>query len=98
MAIKPYLNASIIDFTSGRISLFKTANDIIQQKPANAANLSATSIAQMLLQQEKSDDKTQQVTNNTIINSNVPPKALDKVQAKTITPKQKELKLDNKKY
>ncbi|MDT0603774.1 M56 family metallopeptidase [Thalassotalea castellviae] len=53
VAIKPYLNNTIIDFTSGRISFFKTASDIIKQQPTNAANLSATSVAQMLLQQEQ---------------------------------------------
>ena len=53
VAIKPYLNTTIIDFTSGRISFFQTANDIIKQQPTNAANLSSTSIAQMLLKQEQ---------------------------------------------
>jgi TonB family protein len=95
VAIKPYLNASIIDFTSGRISLFKTANDIIQQKPANAANLSATSIAQLLLQQETNENKPQEITESTIVNTSIPPKEVNKVLEKTISNTRKELKLDN---
>ena len=43
VAVKPYLNATMIDFTSGRISFFKTASDIIKQQPTNSANLSSTS-------------------------------------------------------
>mgnify|MGYP001942485797 CR=1 FL=1 len=53
VAVKPYLNTNIIDFTSGRISLFQTASEFIQQKPVHIANLSATSIAQLLLEQDK---------------------------------------------
>ena len=58
VAIKPYLSHSMIDFTTGRISLFKSANEYIQNKPAHAANLSATSIAQLLLQQDKKINTT----------------------------------------
>jgi len=53
VAVKPYLNNNIIDFTSGRISLFKTANEFIQQKPTNPIALPSTSIAQLLLQQDR---------------------------------------------
>jgi TonB family protein len=72
VAIKPYLNTTIIDFTSGRISLFKTASDIIKQQPTNAANLSSTSIAQMLLQQEQKNATVKDVNKNTITAKNQP--------------------------
>ncbi|WP_206483113.1 M56 family metallopeptidase [Thalassotalea sp. G2M2-11] len=51
--IKPYLNANVIDLTSGHISFFQTANDFIQKKPVSAGSLSATSIARLLLQKDK---------------------------------------------
>jgi bla regulator protein BlaR1 len=52
VAIKPHLNSSIIDFSSGRISLFKTANDFLQKKPSKNVTLPKTSIAQLLLTQD----------------------------------------------
>jgi bla regulator protein blaR1 len=74
VAIKPYLNTTMIDFTSGRISFFKTANDIIKQQPTNAANLSATSIAQILLQQEQKNTASKEETKKTFIANNQPTK------------------------
>lgn len=73
VAIKPYLNTTVIDFTSGRISFFKTANDIIKQQPTNAANLSSTSIAQMLLKQEQKNNE--QAENNKTVQIVAPQKS-----------------------
>lgn len=78
VAIKPYLNSNIIDFTSGRISLFKTANDFIQKKPANAVDLPSTSIAQLLLSK---NDAT--VADVKPVESKQISKATDKVSAIT---------------
>ncbi|MEW6990654.1 M56 family metallopeptidase [Colwelliaceae bacterium 6441] len=66
VAIKPYLNTSIIDFSSGHISLFKTANEITQARPENAVDLSATSMAQLLLKQEKKTQTIQSVATDII--------------------------------
>mgnify|MGYP000324305871 CR=1 FL=1 len=77
VAVKPYLNTTIIDFTSGRISFFKTASEIIKQKPTNAANLSSTSIAQMLLQQEQSNDE-QTTAQKSDLAKNQPAKIVEK--------------------
>lgn len=49
VAIKPYLSTTIIDFSSGRISLFHSASEYIKQQPTDNSTLSATSIAQRLL-------------------------------------------------
>jgi len=49
VAIKPYLSTPVIDFSSGRISLFHSASEYIKQQPVDASTLSATSIAQRLL-------------------------------------------------
>ncbi len=57
MALKPYLNTHLIDLTSGKISLFQTANEFIQKKPASAGHLSATSIARLLLAQEQTTEQ-----------------------------------------
>ena len=77
VAVKPYLNTTIIDFTSGRISFFKTASDIIKQQPTNAANLSSTSIAQMLLQHEQNSDKYQR-EKKSLLTKNQPTKVVEK--------------------
>ena len=74
VAIKPYLNTTIIDFTSGRISFFKTASDMIKQQPTNAANLSSTSIAQMLLQHEQKNTVSKGVSQKALIAKNSPVK------------------------
>lgn len=76
VAVKPYLNTTIIDFTSGRISFFKTASDIIKQQPTNAANLSSTSIAQMLLKQEQNNDE-QTTTKKSDLAKNQPAKIVE---------------------
>ncbi len=70
VAIKPYLNSNIIDFTSGRISLFQTANEFIQQKPSSSDDLSATSIARLLLQQDKAtDNEAITITDNNFVDA-----------------------------
>ncbi|GLX78164.1 hypothetical protein tinsulaeT_15040 [Thalassotalea insulae] len=51
--IKPYLNKELIDLSSGHISFIQTANEFIKQQPINNENLSATSIAKLLLKNEQ---------------------------------------------
>lgn len=53
VALQPYFNRTFIDLTSGRISFLTEAKSIIQQQPTNAVNLSTTSIAKLLLSQDK---------------------------------------------
>jgi len=56
VAIKPHINAPIIDFSSGRISFFHTASEYIKQQPVNESALSTTSIAQRLLKKSATDE------------------------------------------
>jgi len=53
VAIKPLLNSDVLDLTTGRISLFQSNKEYLPTQPAKVVDLSATSIANLLLNKDQ---------------------------------------------